>query len=81
MLAAGSCRRLSADRPVSFAARSTVRSRAGSSAFSGTTASRTVSGAPVLTAREVSPRASSVPCEWWGASASAVLASVRCMGP
>lgn len=81
MLAAVSCLTRSGDCPVSFAARSTVRSRAGSSEFSGTTTSRTESGAPVFTGREVSPRASSVPCEWWGASAIAVLASVRCMGP
>ena len=31
--------------------------------------------------RDASPRASAVPCEGTGASARAVLASVRCIGP
>lgn len=60
---------------MSSAALVKVFSRAGSWEFSGTFVVGTTG------ARELSPRASSVPSLWWGAPAIAVRASVRCMGP
>ncbi|MDV5143617.1 hypothetical protein R1T08_04780 [Streptomyces sp. SBC-4] len=68
----------SAGIPESADARSSVRSRPGSASGAGTGASDAVRAG-----REESPRASSSPSEWCGtvAPASAVTASVRCIGP
>lgn len=75
MFAAGSVRRSPTLRPLSSAAFGKVSSRAGSSLGVGTFVSGSSAG------RALSPRASSVPSLWCGSEASAVRASVRCIGP